>query len=78
MPSTTPFRLVVGCDEAGVDLKNLLLKDLNANENVASVHGESECIARIAFLLSSQPRSRRRRQRHFRQDGLSIGCDRGS
>lgn len=30
------------------------------------------------FFANRQPRFRRRRQRHFRQDGLSIGCDRGS
>jgi hypothetical protein len=41
--STTPkaLRLVIGCDEAGVDLKNIILKDLKANSGVESVEGAS-------------------------------------
>lgn len=33
-----PLRLVVGCDSAGVSYKNAILKDLQADKRVASVH----------------------------------------
>jgi hypothetical protein len=35
------LRLVIGCDEAGFDLKSIIAKDLSASPLVESVTGES-------------------------------------
>ncbi|MEZ3161239.1 ribose-5-phosphate isomerase [Microbacterium sp. BWT-B31] len=37
MSDLTPLRLVIGCDDAGFDYKEILKKDLEANPLVASV-----------------------------------------
>lgn len=37
LTAATPWRLVIGCDEAGVDYKQALLRDLEADDRVASV-----------------------------------------
>ncbi|KAA9108135.1 ribose-5-phosphate isomerase [Microbacterium rhizomatis] len=37
MTDPTPLRLVIGCDDAGFDYKEILKKDLEANPGVASV-----------------------------------------
>jgi len=34
---TTPLRIVIGCDDAGFDYKEILKKDLEANDLVASL-----------------------------------------
>ncbi|MET0673910.1 MAG: ribose-5-phosphate isomerase [Microbacterium pygmaeum] len=36
-PEAQPLRLVIGCDDAGFDYKEILKKDLEANPGVASV-----------------------------------------
>ena len=37
MSDTTPLRLIIGCDDAGYDYKEILKKDLDQNPGVASV-----------------------------------------
>ena len=37
MSDTTPLRLIIGCDDAGYDYKEILKKDLEQNPGVASV-----------------------------------------
>lgn len=37
MSDTTPLRLIIGCDDAGHDYKEILKKDLDQNPGVASV-----------------------------------------
>ena len=37
MTENTPWRIVVGSDDAGLELKDLLAEDLRADERVASV-----------------------------------------
>lgn len=37
LPTLTPLRLVIGCDDAGFDYKEILKRDLEANGLVASV-----------------------------------------
>ena len=37
LPNPAPLRLVIGCDDAGYDYKEILKKDLEANGLVASV-----------------------------------------
>jgi ribose 5-phosphate isomerase B len=54
------LRLVIGCDEAGFDLKTIIAKDLSANPLVESVTGE--------FWVLSRQRQLKRGLKHTHTD----------